>query len=444
MIRRISVGIMAVAAGVLPASAQTSGAAALWGTQGAECVAPAGVAEPWRDRTQEPECRARFILIELKTLDEKLEFLVPPPIATGENDPLARFGLPRIAGSDGPAGLVRADAGATALPSPLAVAASLDVAVASRYGEILADEFRAAGLGNILGPAFDIARTWKFGRLSESMGEDPYLTAAMAGAEVRALSDGGVVTTMKHYTAYAQEAGRVGDQPSGSSPTGNNLVSERALREIYLPGFEAAVKHGGAGGVMCSFPRINGVYACEHPHLFDILKREWGFDGSVMPDFPSAQRSITRAVIAGLDSVAMPGGPNAGLAHEKPFPQAVRDGDIPEARVDDMILRRLIPLFRLGQYDNPPVKSREVASTPANRAAAAEILAAGTVLLKNERGILPFGPGVRSVRVHPTCGRRISNRPCRRSRRAPATGCAWRMRRARRVLGRCRRSILRA
>jgi beta-glucosidase len=353
------------------------------------------VAEPWRDKGQTPECRARFVLQQLKTLDEKLAFLVP---AQG-TDPGARFRIPRIAGSDGPAGLVRANAGATALPSPISVAASFDPTVATRYGSILADEFRAAGLGTILGPAFDVARTWKFGRLSESMGEDPFLIATMAGAEVRAISDGGVISTMKHYAVYGHEAGRVGDQPSGSAPTGNNIVSEKALREIYLPGFEAAVRQGGAGAVMCSFPRVNGVYACENPHLLDILKREWRFDGTVGPDFPSAQRSITRAVIAGLDSTAGPGGPNAALAHEKPFAQAVRDGDIPEARVDDLILRRLIPLFRLGLYDNPPAKTRDEASSPANRAAAADILAAGTVLLKNDGDILPFGPRVRSVAV---------------------------------------------
>ncbi|MEO6387790.1 MAG: glycoside hydrolase family 3 C-terminal domain-containing protein, partial [Croceibacterium sp.] len=251
-----------------------------------------------------------------------------------------------------------------------------------------------------LGPAFDIARSWKFGRLSESMGEDPFLVATMSGNEVRALADGGVIATMKHYAVYGQEAGRVGDQPSGSSPTGNNVVSEKALREIYLPGFEAAVKLGGAGAVMCSFPRVNGVYACENAHLFDILKREWGFDGSVGPDFPSAQRSVTRAIMAGLDSGSFaPGGVNAGVAHEKPLADAVRDGEVPEARIDDMILRRLIPEFRVGLIDNPPAVQREEVSTPENRAAAADILAAGTVLLKNEGGILPFGTGVKSVAV---------------------------------------------
>lgn len=395
-----------------PAGAQTSGAAAIWGTQGADCKAPAGEAQPWRNPAHAPECRARFVLEQFHTLEEKLLFLSPPPSGLTDDevtqrlavrDVAAELGLPKIGGSDGPAGLARGPS-ATALPSPIAIAASFDTDVARQYGDVLAREFRAAGLGNILGPAFDIARSWKFGRLSESFGEDPFLTAAMSGAEVRALSDGGVITTMKHYAVYTQEAGRVGDQPSGSAPTGNNIVSERAMREIYLPGFQTAVQQGGAGGVMCSFPRINGTYACEHPHLFDILKREWGFDGTVSPDFPSAQRSITRAVIAGLDSGFFNPAPfNAALAKEKPLAEAARDGDIPEARIDDMILRRLIPQFRIGLIDNPPAtqggKALANVSTPANRAIAADILAAGTVLLKNEAGILPFGRDVRSVAV---------------------------------------------
>ncbi|HSQ96073.1 MAG TPA: glycoside hydrolase family 3 C-terminal domain-containing protein [Croceibacterium sp.] len=376
------------------AAAQTSGSAEVGGSQ---CTAAEGETQPWANKSYTPECRARLALAEFRTLDEKLRFLSPPPKEKSTVRDVANvLHLPAINGSDGPAGLVRGSA--TALPSPLAVAASFDPAIATKYGTVLAEEFRAAGLGTILGPAFDTARTWHFGRLSESMGEDPFLAASMAGPEVRAISDHGVNATMKHYAVYNQEAGRVGDQPSGSAPTVDNIVNEKALREIYLPPFEAAVKVGGAGAVMCSFPRVNGTYACENAHLFDILKREWGFDGGVGPDFPSAQRSITRAVMAGLDSGSFAASPfNAALAHEKPLAQAVRDGDVPETRIDDMILRRLVPLFRLGQYDNPPGKGLSDVSTPEHRTTAAEILAAGTVLLKNDGGILPLGKLVRSV-----------------------------------------------
>ncbi len=393
-----------------PVQAQTSGAAEIWAMQGADCFAGPVAAETWRDAGLSPECRARAVLQQFETLDEKLLFLGGLSYGLDESDggdadgPAIRnvaqeIGLPTIAGSDGPAGLARG-ATATALPSPLAVAASFDRAVAADYGSVIAAEFRAAGTGTILGPAFDIARNWRFGRLSESFGEDPFLMAEVAAAEVGALTDGGVLTMMKHYAVYAQDAGRVGDQPSGSGAVGNNIVSERTMREIYLPGFRAAVQRGGAGGVMCSFPRINGVFACEHPQLFDILKREWGFDGYVGPDFPSAQRSITRAVMAGLDSGSWgPSSFNAALADEKPLRQAVLDGEVPERRIDDMILRRLVPQFRVGLMDNPPRRVSDNVSTPAHRAKAAEILAAGTVLLRNEGGILPFGEDVTSIAV---------------------------------------------
>jgi len=387
-----------------PSDAQSSGQAALWGTQGADCQAKPGEAEPWKDPSYSPDCRARFVLRQFKTLDEKLQFLDPPPPDEAKDalpvrDVAKELGIPSINGSDGPAGLARGPI-ATALPSPMAVGASFDPAIAAKYGDVLGREFRAAGLGTILGPAFDIARTWRSGRLTESMGEDPFLISRMAAAEVHAITGHKVLVQMKHFAAYTQEAGRVGDQPSGGNPAVNVAVSEKALREIYLPAFRAAVKQGGAGGVMCSFPRVNGVYACENAHLFDILKREWRFDGFVGPDFPSGQRSITRAVMAGLDSGFFRPVPfDAALAHEKPLRQAVADGDIPEARVDDLILRKLVPYFRTGVFDDPPVKQGDDVSTPVDRAAAADILAAGSVLLKNAGGILPFGTNVHSIAV---------------------------------------------
>ncbi|GAA0282603.1 glycoside hydrolase family 3 C-terminal domain-containing protein [Alteraurantiacibacter aestuarii] len=398
---------LAVACGFAQiASAQTSGSAEIWATQGEGCSARADESEPWTNTSYTPECRASFVLDRFTTLDEKLLFLGRVPVGISPDgkaavrDVVAELGLPQIGASDGPAGLTAAGSGATALPSPITVAASFDRAIAARYGALLADEFRASGRGVILGPAYDIARNWRFGRLSESMGEDPFLTAEVAASQVGALTEGGVLAMMKHYAVYAQDAGRVGDQPSGSGAAGNNIVSERAMREIYLPGFRAGVQRGGAGAVMCSFPRINGVYACENAHLFDILKREWGFDGYAAPDFPSAQRSITRAVLAGLDAGSIGPSPvNAALAEEKPLRQAVPDGEVPMARIDDMILRRLVPAFRIGLMDNPPERTRDVISTPQNRAAAADILASGSVLLRNQGGILPFGPDVTSIAV---------------------------------------------
>jgi beta-glucosidase len=397
---------------LFPLGAQTSGQAALWATQGKDCAAKSGEDAPWANKSYSAECRARFALREFKTLDEKLRYLAPPdymapPPAEGVPKPAEApirdvaklLGLPTISGADGPAGLVRGGT-ATAFPSPIAIAASFDRAAATRYGDLIGQEFRAAGLGVILGPAFDVARSWKAGRMPESFGEDPFLVAEMAASEVKAIQANHVMATMKHFAVYTQEAGRVGDAPAGAHLSGNNMVSEKAMREVYLPPFEAAVTRAGAASVMCSFPRFNGVYACENAHLFDILKREWRFDGYVGPDFPSAQRSISRAIMAGLDAASFSQTPfNAALKDEKPLKQAVLDGEVPEARVDDIILRKMVPMFRLGLYDNPPAKQGEIVSTPERRTASAELLADGTVLLKNEKGILPFGPSVRSIAV---------------------------------------------
>lgn len=261
----------------------------------------------------------------------------------------------------------------------------------------MGQDFFDAGYNFQLGPAMDMARTWRFGRLTESFGEDPFLVALMAGAEFRALADRHIVSQMKHYAVYAQEQGRVGDQPSGQQPAQNNVLSERALREIYLPGFEAAVRIGGAGRVMCSFPRINGVYACENGYVLGILKNEFGFDGTVGPDFPSAQRSIVPAIMAGMDSGATV--PNPGtLRGQMSLADGVGSGLVPESRLDDIILRTLIPQFRVGIFEHPARRIGADVSTPARRARVADLITEGSVLLKNS-GVLPLGRKVRSIAV---------------------------------------------
>jgi beta-glucosidase len=299
-------------------------------------------------------------------------------------------------GSDGPAGIRGADC-VTAFNTPLSVAATFDAAAAYRYGDLMGKDFFDAGYNFQLGPAMDIARTWRFGRVTESFGEDPFLVAMVTGAQFRALAENHIVTQMKHYAVYGQEQGRVGDQPSGQQPAQNNVLSERALREIYLPGFESAVRVGGASRVMCSFPRINGVYACENSHLLGILKNEFGFDGTVGPDFPSAQRSIVQAFMAGLDSGTMV--PNAGTFREQmSLADGVGIGVVPESRLDDIILRTLIPQFRVGVFEHPARRIAADVSTPERRAAVADLITQGSVLLKNS-GVLPLDAKVRSIAV---------------------------------------------
>jgi beta-glucosidase len=347
-----------------------------------------------------PECRAQFVLATLPTVDDKLAFLEGGGF--GNPPAFAQLGLATGRTQDGPAGFD----GGTAWPAPLTIAASFDPDLPQRFGEAMGREFHESGRNGILGPAFDLTRTWRFGRSAESFGEDPYLAARMAAREVAAIQAQHVLVTMKHYAVYTQEQGRLGDNPIGERPAIDQIVSERAIREIYLPPFEAAVKEGGAGGVMCSFPRINGTYACEHEELLTrILKDEWRFDGAVAPDFPVAQRSIARAFRAGLDagttSPAVTPGGSAGperFAGEISLREAVARGLVPESRIDDIVRRRLVPGFRIGTFDNPAREVRAEPSTPAAQQLAVEIVQAGAVLLKND-GVLPLAASARRIAV---------------------------------------------
>ena len=359
---------------------------------------PAGVEQPWLDATYSPKCRAEFVLETLPSIRDQLAFVEDGGF--GPPRGLAKLGLRTGRTQDGPAGFN----GGTAWPTPLTLAASFDPDLAARFGRALGREFHASGRNGILGPAMDMTRTWHFGRSTESFGEDPYLAAQIVAPEVAGIQSEHVMTTVKHFAVYTQEQGRLGDNPIGERPAVDQIVSERAIRELYLPTFEAAVVEGGAGGVMCSFPRINGTYACEHRDLLTgVLKDEWGFDGVVAPDFPVAQRSIAAAFAAGLDSgTTTPATQGAGSASPGRFAgqmslgEAVAAGEVSRERLADLVMRRLEPGFRIGTFDDPAVESQEDPSTPEARTLAAEIAQAGAVLLKNE-GVLPLDESVHRI-----------------------------------------------
>jgi beta-glucosidase len=374
------------------------------------CPAPAtGETHPWLNPEYAPGCRADFLVDSFASIDDKLAALVAPGRG---GDWMKARGLPQLRGADGPAG-IRGSLGVTAFPSPLTIAASFDTATAAKYGDLLGSEFFDAGFNRMGGPALDVSRTWNFGRTTESLGEDPYLIAQIAAAEVRAIQSHHVLSMVKHFAVYTQEQGRAGDHPLRTKPSVNAIVSERVMREIYFPGFEAAVREGGAGQVMCAFPRINGTYACENPFTLGVLNKEWGFDGMVVPDFPDGQRSIVAAVNAGLDSGMFVGTPAAAAAPGagalatttdnsfggEDIRIAVREGKITPARIDDLLRRRVAAEFRVGTFDNPAARKAEDVSSGARRAAAVDIVTAAAVLLKNKGGVLPLGSQVRAIAV---------------------------------------------
>jgi beta-glucosidase len=376
----------------------------------ADCPGTAGKAQPWLDRNASPMCRAHTVLESIGSLEDKLTILMAGPEDSSKW--LTDRGLPALGASDGPAGVRAGGMAVTAFPTPLGMAASFDPETARLYGSLIGKEFIDSGLNVMTGPALDVPRTWHFGRTTESLGEDPSLIAAMVAPEIQGIQGQHVIATAKHFAVYNQEQGRAGDAPLRARPASNAMVDERTIREIYLPGFEAAIRSGGAGRVMCAFPRINGIYACENRYLLDILKKEWGFDGIVEPDFPDAQRSIVQAINAGLDTGIMAGttqpprpSPSGALLpldnrfNDENLREAVRAGKISQSRIDDLILRRLVPGFRVGAFDNPGKRVTGDVSTPERRIQAADIVVRGAVLLKNNGHLLPLSAKVGSIAV---------------------------------------------
>jgi beta-glucosidase len=349
--------------------------------------AQAAPGEVWRDPSRPPAQRADALLAALTQADK---------IAIALNDfaPIAAAGGPSaLPNDDGPSG-IRAD-GATAFPSAQTLAATFDRSLAHAYGDAIATEARGKGFVWWLGPAMDIARTPLAGRQPENLGEDPFLAGETVAQEVAAAKARHVIATLKHYVANNQETERIGFRlpPDGAQRSGglNVLAAERALQEIYEAPFKRADRLAGADSVMCSYNRLNGPQTCESPALLGDLKAS-GFAGFVVPDFIFAVRDPLAATLAGVD---LPGLSGASGRTAEMF----TSGQVPQARLDDIVRRVLFALFDSGVFDDPVGAAQANVSTPAHRDLATRVAQAGTVLLKNAGGTLPLaGRGARTPR----------------------------------------------
>src|SRR5262249_28636374 len=313
-------------------------------------------------------------LLQRMTLEEKIQMLHGARRRgfIGYIPGISRLGIPELALTDGPAG-VRHGTG-TAFPAPVALAATWDRALAHEYGAALGAETKAKGQNVLLGPMVNIVRVPEGGRNFETFGEDPYLTAQIATAEIRGIQSQGVLAEVKHYAANNQEKQR---QIVSAD------VDERTLREIYLPAFEAAVKDANVGCVMAAYNKVNGVFASENVHLLkDILKGEWGFDGFVVSDW-GATHSTVDAANNGLD-IEMPGDKFFG----DKLLAAVKEGQVSQSTIDDKVRRILRTMMRFGFFERPP-KAGSI-DYRAQAQVARRVAAAGVVLLKNERNLLPL------------------------------------------------------
>ncbi|GAA4681670.1 glycoside hydrolase family 3 protein [Frondihabitans cladoniiphilus] len=311
------------------------------------------------------------------TLEEKVQLL------TGRDFwntwPIEKIGLRRILVSDGPSG-VRGEvwderSPSLNLPSATALSSSWDTKIASRYGAAAAVEARRKGVDAVLGPTINLHRSPLNGRHFEAFSEDPLLTADLAAAYVEGVQANGVGATPKHYIANDYETERF---------TANTVVSERALRELYLAAFEKAITEAHAWLVMSSYNSVNGTTATENELLETPLNSDWGFDGVVISDW-TAVRTVESAKAS--QDLVMPGpdGPwGAALV------AAVKSGEVSEEAIDRKVIRILRLAARVGALEGfEPVQAAPV-TVEDGVAFTREAEAAGSVLLANPAGTLPL------------------------------------------------------
>ncbi|MBD5459814.1 MAG: glycosyl hydrolase, partial [Lachnospiraceae bacterium] len=333
-------------------------------------------------------------LIEQMTIEEKAALLSGRDIWSTK--PVKRLGIPAVYLSDGPHGLRRqtgaadhlglnASLPATCFPTASAIACSWNTQLCEEIGELLGEEAAAQGVDVLLGPAMNIKRFPLCGRNFEYFSEDPCLTGRLGAAYIRGIQKNGTAACPKHFAANNREFMRM---------VSDSVVDERTLREIYLTGFEIAVKEGAPRAIMSSYNRINGVYANENSHLLqDILREEWGFDGAVITDWGGSNDHIA-GVEAG-SSLEMPG--TAGDS-DRQLVRAVVEGRIAESVLDervDEVLRLARHAGRPDYTGEPGHGEKEVLAAAdfaeAHHRAAARAAEESIVLLKNEEKILPLG-----------------------------------------------------
>ena len=296
-----------------------------------------------------------------------------------------RLGIPEVMVSDGPHGLRKQDDNAPAdmlginesivavcFPAACATASSFDTKLINEMGKVLGEECQAEDLSVLLGPAVNIKRSPLCGRNFEYLSEDPYLTGKMAAAYINGVQSWDVGTSMKHFAANNQEYRRM----SCSSE-----MSERTLREIYLAGFEEAVKEAQPKTIMCSYNKINGTYSSENHHLLtEILRDEWGFEGYVMTDWGAVADRV-KGIVAGLELEM----PSSNGVNDAKIVEAVQDGTLDEALLDQAVERILKVVFSYVDNRHPEA----VFDRDKDHEKAVEIETECAVLLENN-GILPL------------------------------------------------------
>jgi beta-glucosidase len=341
-------------------------------------------AHPWCHTALSPDQRAALLLAAM-TPDERNSMLTGGPVSR-----LDVPGLRFTDGGVGAGGLGSGASGATAMPAGIALAANFDPAMARRYGAVVGAEVKHRGFDGDFGPTVNIMRTPVGGRTFEAYGEDPFLAARTAVSWIDGLQAQGPMADVKHYAANNQE-GQGGASPFNGASGGRFFidanVDQRTLHEIYFPAFEAAVTEGHSATVMCSYNRLNGVYACGNDWLLtDVLRREWGFDGFVASDAGAAHETA-QDLKAGLNYDIL------NTSYSAPeVNAALGTGMVTQATIDARVRETLRTLFAYGFFDHPAWPADASQDDRAgDNAVAIQAEAGGATLLRND-GTLPLDP----------------------------------------------------
>ena len=314
-------------------------------------------------------------IIQKMTLAQKIDYIGGTGFGLRA---IPELGIPAFNMSDGPYG-TRSNAGfpSTTYGAGVGMAASWDRELAVRVGAGIGRDARARGVHYMLGPGINIYRSPRNGRNFEYFGEDPFLTGQIATGYIIGMQEQGVSATVKHY---------LGNNSEFLRHDSNTVIDDRTVHEIYLPGFEAAVKQGHVGSVMDSYNLIDGKHATENPYFnIDVLKKDWGFNGVLMSDWDATYDGVA-AANGGLDVEE----PSGKFMNTKNLLPAVQAGTVKEATIDEKVRRVLNTAVSYGWLDRDQTDASISFLDSRNTAAALDSAREGVVLLKNDGKLLPL------------------------------------------------------
>lgn len=311
-----------------------------------------------------------------------------------------RLGIPVIFHDEALHGLMGPEA--TSFPQAIALASTWNPELVEKAFAAVAKEVRARGAHQVLAPVVDVARDPRWGRFEETFGEDPYLVSRMGLAAVRGFQGGDrkipadrVIATLKHMTGHGQ--------PESGTNVGPANLGERTLRDVFFPPFEVAIKQGHARSLMPSYNEIDGVPSHANRWMLrDVLRNEWGFDGTIVSDWQAIRQLAGRHRVAADDADAARQALAATVDVELPdvetyhtLVQQVKQKKVPESAIDDAVRRLLREKFELGLFEDPfvdPARADEISGSAATRPLALEAARQAIVLLQNKGGLLPLNP----------------------------------------------------